>query len=203
MQISYADRLVRGYQVEDEFIKYVNSQSLWKAHPYGQRYCSRELQEDLRGSDICVKSEYATRMIELLPEDWRHIYKRGLATSFPLLCRWDADAFCVFNKTPQFFAEIKSSITKSNNVAIEISCYLAALINRDRLGLPFYFVFSPNEINPNWSYVKLEDLPDCVCRVFDGRNTNGSSKPFLLIPKERLYSNLDHLLLAHQDAWPL
>ena len=201
--IPYKVRFSHGEKIENDFIDYINSRSLWVAHTYGQRQFDPGVKNDLRNISLPVKGDYAQSMIQRLPETWRHIYQRGLANGFPSLCRWDADAFCVYNNKPQFFAEIKSSITRSNNVAIEITCYLAALVNQDRLGLPLHFVFSPNESNQSWTYLTLDEIAMSVSRVFDGRNTSGSSTPFALIPKEALIKPIDGLLVQCADQWPL
>lgn len=195
-------RLDHGEKIENDFFDYINNQALWKAHFYGQRYHEPALKLDVRNIAIPVKSEYAQRMISLLPETWQHIYVRGLNNLLPSLCRWDADVFCVYNGKPQFFAEIKSSITKSDNVAIEISCYLAALVNQDRLGLPLHFVFCPNEQNPNWTYLTLSEIATSVSRVFDGKRANGSSTPFALIPKEAICKPINELLASSTSDWP-
>lgn len=201
--IPSAVRLARGHQIEAQFLDRMNSRALWTAHMFGQRNCSDRLQSDLRKVDIPISSEYAQNMISKLPEDWQHIYKRGIGKSFPTLCRWDADAFCIYNGQPKFFAEIKSTNPEYPKVTFEISCYLGALINSLRLGLPLYFIFYIGDPDLMWSYLTLDEFPNCVSRVLDGKNASGSGTPFALIDKKFLNRSLEDLLSLHEQEWLL
>lgn len=195
-----SQRLVKGHKTEYAFLDYINSKTLWNAHMYGQRSLDNALQNDLRRIEIPSNSDYAKQKIDLLPEDWRHVYKRGIGNNFPALCRWDADALCVYNKKPQFFAEVKSTKPDKDAAFVEVSCYLAALVN-DRLGLPLHFVFHLNQPNLEWAYLTLDDIPNATSRIHDGRGVSGSGTPFLIIKKDQLTKSVDSLLTSCEWSW--
>jgi len=200
MYTASTQRLLNGHKTEQLFLDFINSKSLWRARTYGQRSLDNKLQDDLRRIAISSNSDYAKDKINKLPEEWRHIYKRGIGNSFPALCRWDADALCVYNNSPQFFAEIKSTKRSNHAVFIEASCYLAALVN-DRLALPLHFVFHLNQPDIEWAYATLDEIPLIASRMHDGRNAAGSGTPFIIIEKDKLTKSVDQLLLQSVDNW--
>lgn len=191
-------RLDYGHQVEAQFRDWLDNQIGWSACEFGQDLLPEALSNDMRLIQLPLSDPIAQELIQLLPENWRHIYKRGVGQTMKSLCRWDADVLCKHYKRPVFFAEVKSSMTRTPNVSIEISCYLAAVVNRLRLGLPQYFVFSPQEPDGDWTYLTVEQIVEHACRVLDGNSTNGSGTPFLLIPKTVLTQKVSTLLFAQE-----
>lgn len=196
-------RLAHGHQVEKDFRDYINARPNWRACEIGQNKCDEQLKRDLYSARISPKSAIGQQMINLLPDLWRHVYTRGVGKNLPSLARWDADAICIYNNEPQFFAEIKSSITRTNNITIEMSCYMSALSNQLRLGLPLYFFFSPFENNPHWTFLELQQIPDCTVRILDGKGCSGSSTPFALISKDYLTQRVEDLFIRLEDEWLL
>lgn len=196
-------RLRHGLKVEADFLEYINIKPCWRSRQLGQILCNDDIRNDLRKAKIPTKSKLGNELISLLPDYWQHIYKRGVGKYMPSLCRWDADAFCVYNGEPKFFTEIKSSMTRTNNITIEMSCYLAAIANRQRLGLPLYFIFSPFDENPYWTYLTIDQIADATVRVLDGRGCSGSATPFALVSKDYLTQKVDDLLETFADEWLL
>jgi len=186
-------RLTHAIQIEDRFEFHVQTLPDWEAIEFGQVLLNDKCREVLRKSIIPINSEIANELIQLLPPFWRHIYKRGVGRGIPSLCRWDPDFIVSKNKDPRFFAEIKSSMTKTGNIAIEISCILAAIVNQRRLGLEQFFIFAPSEQVSFWSYLTLEQMLLLPSKAFDGRYANGSGTPYVLLSKDHLTQDFETL----------
>lgn len=194
MTVLVSARLGFARKHEDQFETFVTEQSDWKAIPFGQILLNDECRNVLRNAHIPLKSDLATELLDLLPLEWRHIYKRGLSSGIPSLCRWDPDFLLALKDQPQYFIEVKSSLTKTENVSIEISCILAAILNKRRLGLQQLFVFTPFPGVDFWTYLTTEQLIQFAGRCFDGRGSWGSGTPFILISREHLTQPFTQLL---------
>lgn len=203
MHIPADVRFAHGFKAEQDFRDYFNQRRFWRCYEIGQNVCDQQFKTDLHRIKVPVTSDVGQQIISLLPETWRPIYQRGIGNSIPCLSRWDADAICIFSEEPQFFAEIKSSITPTNNITVELSCYLSALANQLRLGLPMYFFFSPHEKNPHWTYLTLDQIPKATVRVLDGKGCSGSATPFALISKDFLTQTVDDLCFNYEQDWLL
>lgn len=203
MYSTATSRLQHGHAIEDQFIEWMNSKSLWNTHEFGQKLYDMKLQKDLRRSGVCVKSDQARSLIELLPEAWQFKYRRGVGNEMPLLCRWDPDVLCVYNGKLQFFTEIKSTANKGDLVFIEMSCYLAALANKQRLCAPQLFIFSPIDDATSWTYLTLDQIPELCAFSSDGKGSRGSQTPYVAIEKLHLQQTVDELLEKYEQDWPL
>lgn len=193
-------RLDYGHEHECVFQKLFSSFHGIGCEPFGQGLLSEMTSEVLRNVKIPVSSDLGKELISLLPEDWQHIYKRGIGDHLPSLSRWDPDFILHENKQPIAFVEVKSSMTTTGNISIEMSGLLAALLNTKRLGLLQIFAFSPCEEKDFWSYTTLEKLIQIACRPNDGRGSRGSNRPFVLIPKREIICNLESVFINHETS---
>ena len=193
-------RLDHGVKHELGFEKLFTSFDGIQCEPFGQVLLPDSAREVLRNVKIHVDSDLGKELINTLPEDWRHIYKRGIGDYLPSLSRWDPDYILHENKEPIAFVEVKSSIVPTGNVSIEMSGLLAALVNSKRLGLLQIYAFSPCEEKDFWSYTTLEKLMEIACRPNDGSKTRGSNRPFVLIPKREIVCNLESVFVDHETT---
>ena len=193
-------RLDHGEKHELQFEKLFTSFDGIQCQAFGQVLLPSSTKDVLRNIKIHVDSDLGKELINTLPEDWRHIYKRGIGDYLPSLSRWDPDYILHENKQPIAFVEVKSSIAPTGNVSIEMSGLLAALVNSKRLGLLQIYAFSPCEEKDFWSYTTLEKLIEIACRPNDGRGTRGSNRPFVLIPKREIVCNLESVFVNDETT---
>ena len=193
MSTTSSPRLTHARQIENRFKKHVQAFPDWTAIEFGQVLLNDDCREVLRKASLPIDTQISNDLIQLLPPFWRHIYKRGVGSGIPALCRWDPDFIVAKNKEPRFFVEVKSSMTKTGNIAIEISCILAAIVNQKRLGLEQLFVFAPSDQVSFWSYLTLEQMLLLPSKAFDGRFANGSGTPYVLLSKDHLTEEFETL----------
>lgn len=187
-------RLDYGHQVEAQFRDWLDNQIGWSACEFGQDLLPEALSNDMRSIELPLSNPVSQDLINLLPANWRDTYVAGIGNSIKSLWRWDPDVLCKHNNRPVFFVDVKSSISTTDNVSIEISSYLAALANRLRLGLPQYFVFSPLRPGAEWTYLSVKQIESRVCSVREGSGAKGSKTPFLLLPKIHLTQKVSNLI---------
>lgn len=200
MTSTLSPRLRHAIAVEQSFADSISTYSNWEAIPFGQALLPDATHAVLQQLSIHPNSPEGRYLITLLPEDWQHIYKRGLKNGIPSLCRWDADFLMAFNGQPKFFAEVKSSRPGSLNASIEISCLLAAIWNKRRLGCEQIFIFSPFENVNYWTYLTLEQVLSFAGRPNDGNGARGSGTPFVLLSRKYLTNSVDKLLSIHETT---
>lgn len=191
-------RLSYGVKHEIEFENLFKRHLTIKCEPFGQVLLPDRAREILRNAKVHVDSALGKEWIEQLPEDWRHIYKRGIGMHLPSMSRWDPDYIIHEDKQPIAFAEIKSCITQTPNVSIEISGILAAILNKKRLGVLQIYVFNPWEGKDYWSYTTLDTLLEKAKWANDGIGTRGSNRPFVLVPKSDLMSNFENIFFNNE-----
>ena len=193
-------RLHHGTKCEQEFQDLFNKHPTVKCEPFGQVLLPEHARQILRNAKVHIESELAKEWINNLPEDWREIYKNGMGNSLPSMSRWDPDFIIHENKHPIATAEIKTSIRSGPNVSIELSGILSAILNTKRLGILQVFVFPPWENKSHWSYTTLEKLIESVKEVKTGKNTNGSGRPFAIIPKQQLTFNFESVFFHDETT---
>jgi hypothetical protein len=193
-------RLDHGTRFEQAFEDLFNKHPTICCEPFGQVLLPEHARQILRNAKVHIESDLAKEWVNQLPKSWREIYKRGMGKSLPSMSRWDPDFIIHENKQPIATAEIKSCIRPGPNASVEVSGILSAILNTKRLGILQVYVFPPWENKPYWSYTTLENLIESVIDVRTGSNTNGSGRPFVIVPKKRLALNFENVFFHDETT---
>ena len=105
----------------------------------------------------------------------------GLNDPTSLLIRFSPDLFCLVPGKFAFFVECKSSQSNTSNYSYNLESYQTSL-KLSRMGIKILCVFS--DLKAQW----IENLPirRQIMSVDKLKYVNGSQKPYILIPKDKL-----------------